>query len=131
GHVGGLIGFRHIWRLNDLIGGGKALHYDLKWDQDIDGWTFAAQNNPAASLRILLELGVIVGNLIPAAIVDAWFESRVLARMGETGAAQFTTATGTESANDTTGTYLLARRLQSASVVCGGNWTRTGRFLWV
>src|SRR5438445_1782599 len=131
GQIGGRIVVTNISRLNDLIVSGKALHYDLKWDQDIEGWTFAAQNNPAASRRILLELGVIVGNLIPAAIVDAWFESRVLARMGETGAAQFTTATGTESANDTTGTYLLARRLQSPYVEFGGNWTRIGRFLWV
>src|SRR5207245_11401761 len=51
--------------------------------------------------------------------------------MGETGAARFTTAAGTESANDTTGTYLLARRLQSPYVDFGGNWTRIGRFLWV
>src|SRR5207245_9806421 len=41
------------------------------------------------------------------------------------------TAAGTESANDTTGTYLLARRLQSPFVDFGGNWTRIGRFLWV
>jgi len=131
GQIGGRIVVTNLSRLNDLIVSGKALHYDLKWDQDIEGWTFAAQNNPAASRRILLELGVVVGNLIPAAIVDAWFESRVLARMGETGTAQFTTATGTESANDTTGTYLLARRLQSPYVDFGGNWTRIGRFLWV
>ena len=131
GQIGGRIAVTNISRLNDLIVSGKALHYDLKWDQDIESWTFAAQNNPAASRRILLELGVVVGNLIPAAIVDAWFESRVLARMGETGTAQFVTATGTESANDTTGTYLLARRLQSPYVDFGGNWTRIGRFLWV
>src|SRR2546422_16749 len=31
----------------------------------------------------------------------------------------------------TTGTYLLARRLQSPYVDFGGNWTRIGRFLWV
>src|SRR5207247_8941549 len=66
-----------------------------------------------------------------AAIVEARFGSRVRARSGETGTAQCTTATGTESANDTTGTYLLARRLQSPYVDFGGNWTRIGRFLWV
>src|SRR3989442_9753653 len=97
----------------------------------MEGWTFDAQNNPADPSRILLEIGAIVGNWIPAAIVDAWFQTRVLARMGETGTAQFTTAAGTESANDTTGTYLLARRLQSPFVDFGGNWTRIGRFLWV
>jgi len=131
GQIGGRTVVTNLSRLDDLTVSGKALHYDLKWDQDIEGWTFAAQNNPAASRRILLELGAVVGNLIPAAIVDAWFESRVLARMGESGTAQFTTATGSESANDTTGTYLLARRLQSPYVDFGGNWTRIGRFLWV
>src|SRR5881397_196833 len=131
GQIGGRTVVTNLSRLNDLTVSGKALHYDLKWDQDIEGWTYAAQNNPAASRRILLELGVVVGNLIPAAIVDAWFESRVLARMGESGIAQFTTAAGTESANDTTGTYVLARRLQSPYVDFGGNWTRIGRFLWV
>ena len=131
GQIGGGPVVTNISRLNDLTLSGKALHYDLKWDQDIEGWTFAAQNNPAATRRILLEIGAIVGNWIPAAILDAWFQTRVLARMGETGTAQFSTAAGTESANDTTGTYLLARRLQSPFVDFGGNWTRIGRFLWV
>src|SRR2546427_10940522 len=112
GQIGGRIVVTNISRLNDLIVSGKALHYDLKWDQDIEGWPYAAQNNPAAPGRILLELSVVVGNLIPAAIVDAWFESRVLARMGETGTAQFTTATGTESANDTTVTTDVQADLQ-------------------
>src|SRR3989475_12884779 len=89
------------------------------------------KQNPRADTRcVLLKIGSIVGNWIPAAIVDAWFQTRVLARMGETGAARFTTAAGTESANDTTGTYLLARRLQRPFVDFGGNWTRIGRFLW-
>src|SRR6266702_810278 len=131
GQIGGGPVVTNISRLNDLTLSGKALHYDLKWDQDIEGWTFAAQNNPAATRRILLEIGAIVGNWIPAAILDAWFQSRVLARMGETGTAQFSTAAGTESANDTTGTYLLARQLQSPFVDFGGNSTRVGRFVWV
>jgi len=131
GQIGGGPVVTNISRLNDLTVSGKALHYDLKWDQDIEGWLFAAQNNPAATRRILLEIGAIVGNWIPAAIVDAWFQTRVLARMGETGTAQFTTPAGTESANDTTGTYLIGRRLQSPFVDFGGNWTRIGRFLWV
>src|SRR2546422_8869542 len=130
GQIGGGTGVTNISRLNDLTVSGKALHYDLKWDQDIEGWTFAAQNNPAATRRILLEIGAIVGNWIPAAIVDAWFQTRVLARMGETGGARVTTAAGTESANDTTGTYLLARRLQSPFLDLRGNWPRIRRFLW-
>src|SRR5207249_4209590 len=59
GQIGGRIVVTNISRLNDLIVSGKALHYDLKWDQEIEGWTYAAQNNPAASRRILLELGVV------------------------------------------------------------------------
>src|SRR3989475_6138882 len=90
--IGGRIVVTNISRLNDLIVSGKALHYDLKWDQDIEGWTFAAQNNPAATRRILLEIGAIVGNWIPAAIVDAWFQTRVRAPMGEIGTVPLTAA---------------------------------------
>lgn len=131
GTLGGRTIVTNISRLADLTVSGKAVHYDLKWDQDIEGWSYAAQNNAPGSRRILLELGAVVGNLIPAGIVDAWFESRVVARMGEAGTARFDTATGVRSANDTTGTYLVVRRLQSPYVDFGGNWTRIARLVWV
>src|SRR5437870_6910281 len=63
-------------RMADLTVSGKVVHYDLKWDQDIEGWTYAAGNTAGVRRRILLELGAVVGNLIPAPIVDAWFLTR-------------------------------------------------------
>jgi hypothetical protein len=119
-----------ISRMADLFVSGKAVQYNLKWDQDIDSWTYDANNTPASRRRLLLELGAIVGNLIPAAIVDAWFHNRVLNRMGETGVARFNTSAGPTTANDTTGPGPAVRPFQSALVEFGANWTRIGRFLW-
>src|SRR5438093_9023220 len=98
GTVGGNTVVTDISSMANLTGiSGKVVHYDLKWDQNIEGWTFAAGNAAGARRRILVEFGAVVGNLIPAAIVDAWFECRVMARMGETGWAQFATAGGTNT----------------------------------
>jgi hypothetical protein len=121
----------NISRMTDLVVSGKAAYYDLKWDQDVSGWTYALPNFPLNQRRILLELGAIVGNWIPAAIVDAWFETRVLDRIGETGSARFNSTAGVERANDTTGTYPAVRALQSPSVDFDGNWTRIARLVWV
>ena len=120
----------NIAKLADLIVSGKAVRYDLKWDQDIEGWSYAVPN-VGNRRRLLLEVGAIVGNLIPAAIVEAWFNTRAVDRFGETGAAQFNSTAGPERANDTTGSYLAVRRLQSPYVDFGGNWTRIARLLWV
>ena len=131
GSAGGRTVVTNFSRLADLSVSGKMVRYDLKWDQDIQGWTYAAGNAAGARRRILLEVGAIVGNLIPAAIVDSWFENRVLARMGEAGTAQFNTAAGAQRANDTTGTYATVRSLQTPNLDFGGNWTRIARFVWV
>jgi hypothetical protein len=119
-----------VTRGTDLLVSGKTVHYDLKWDQDIEGWTFAAGNTPGNARRLLLEVGAIVGNFIPAALADQWLENRVLGPMREAGAAQFNSTVRAETANDTTGTYPTVRRLTTPSVDFGANWTRIGRFLW-
>ncbi len=130
GTVGGSTAVTNLSRMANLTVSGKAVHYDLKWDQDVEGWTYAAGNGAGPRRRILFELGAVVGNLIPAAIVDAWFQTRVLDQMRETGTAQFTTAAGTSSANDTTRTYATAQLLQSPSIDFSGNWTRIARLVW-
>ena len=121
----------NISRMTDLLVNGKAVHYDLKWDQDIEGWTFAAGNAAGNARRILLEIGAIVGNFIPAALADIWLENHLLNRMGEAGNAQFNSTTGAGTANQTTGTFGAVRRLQTPNVDFGANWTRIGRFVWV
>jgi hypothetical protein len=129
--VSGGTSITNITRMADLLVNGKAVHYDLKWDQDIEGWTFVAGNTAGNARRLFLEIGAIVGNVIPAALADAWLERHVLNRMGESGTAQFNSTTGAGTANETTGTYAAVRRLQTPNVDFGGNWTRIGRFVWV
>src|SRR5436189_612136 len=60
-----------VTRAADLLVSGKAVHYDLKWDQDIEGWTYAAGNRAGGARRALLEVGGSVGNLRPAARAEA------------------------------------------------------------
>ena len=128
--VGGRTVVTNVSRMADLVVSGKAVHYDVKWDQLIGGWSYAIGNGNLNQRRLLLELGTIVGNLIPAAIVDAWFDARAMGRIGETGSASFNTSTGTVRANDTT-PFPTVRRLQSPLVDFGGNWTRIARLVWV
>ncbi|HKW43539.1 MAG TPA: hypothetical protein VJP06_05050, partial [Thermoplasmata archaeon] len=131
GTVGGRTVVTNISRMADLTVSGNVVHYNLKWDQEITGWTFEPGNTVGNAHRILLEVGAIVGNWIPAALVDAWFETRVMDRMGETGTAQYTTAAGAQTSNESSGTYAAARRLQNPAVDFGGNWTRIARLEWV
>jgi hypothetical protein len=119
-----------VTRATDLLVSGKAVHYDLKWDQDIEGWTYAAGNFGGNSRRLLLEIGAIVGNFIPAAIADQWLENHVLGPMHESGAAQFNSTIRAETANDTTGNFAPVRRLATPNVDFGANWTRIGRYTW-
>src|SRR5438093_844962 len=120
-----------VTRAADLLVSGKAVHYDLKWDQDIEGWTYAAGNGAGVARRLLLEIGAIVGNFIPAALADQWLENHVLGPMHESGSAQFNSTIRAETANETTGNYATARRLATPHVAFGANLTRIGRYLWV
>ena len=128
--VSGANAIANVTRMTDFLVSGKAVHYDLKWDQDIEGWTFAAGNPPGIARRLLLELGAIVGNLIPAAIADQWLDNHVLGRMREAGAAQFNT-TAPATANETLGLNRPVQQLTTPNVDFGGNWTRIGRYVWV
>jgi hypothetical protein len=80
---------------------------------------------------LFLELGAVVGNLIPAGLVDVWFDTRAMGRFGEAGTASFNTTAGPQRANDTTGPYPTVRQLQSPFVDFGGNWTQIARLVWV
>jgi hypothetical protein len=128
--VSGANAIAGVTRMTDLLVSGKALHYDLKWDQDIEGWSYAPGNAAGVARRLLLEVGAVVGNVIPAALADQWLDNHVLGPMREAGNAQFNATTGAATANATTGTYSVVRRLQTPNVDFGGNWTRIGRYVW-
>jgi len=119
-----------VERLTDLTVSGKVVRYDLKWDQEFQGWDYVPGNGPPAR-HLLLELNAIVGNFIPASVVDAWVESRLLARMAESGTARFNGTAGERTANETTRNLASPDRLRSPYVDFGGNWTRIARFVWV
>lgn len=130
GTSGGRFVVTNASRMDNLTVSGKVVHYDLKWDQEIQGWTYSAGNNPPRR-HLLLEVGAIVGNYIPAALVDAWLEARAVARLGESGSARYDATTGAGSANDTTGGYSAVRPLRSPYLDFGGDWTRIARLVWV
>src|SRR5439155_6978894 len=85
-----------------------------------------------ASAPALPRAVAIVGNLIPAALVDAWFDARGMDRLGETGSASYNTTAGAQRANDTTSPFLPVRPVATArpSIDFGGNWTRIARLVW-
>ena len=130
--VGSMNGGRYtitsLVRMADLaLTSAKVVHYDLKWDQLILGWTYASNNNPAASRGLLLEIGSIVGNYVPADVVMGW---RLLHDLGDDGQARYETAAGNATADNTTGAYAGPRAFKSPNLDFGGNWTRIARFLW-
>ncbi len=127
GSVGGRYYVANAARIQNLTVSGKVVHYDLKWDQLIQGWSYDGRNN---NPRLLMEFHSLVGNFIPA-VVDTWIEGRLVNRTGETGVARYQTASGTPTANGTTGGYSAARLLTGPYLDFGGNWTRIGRLAWV
>ncbi len=130
--VGSLNGGRYtitnLTRMADLVlPSAKVVHYDLKWDQLIRGWSYASNNNPAGSRGLLLEIGSIVGNFVPADVVTGW---QLLHNLGDDGRASYDTTGGNVTADNRTGAYTGPRVFRSPNLDFGGNWTRIARFLW-
>ncbi len=105
----------------------KTIHYTLKWDQFIQGWTYDPRNNNAAERRLLLEVGSIVANYVPPAVVTGW---HLIHELGDDGQATYATAAGNETAGNETGMLSAPRVFKSPNVDFGGNWTRIAQFLW-
>src|SRR5207244_12692261 len=110
---------------------GTTVHTGLRGGQELQGCPYAGPN-PAPRRRLFLQLGATVGNLIPAALVDAWFDARGMDRLGETGSASYNTTAGAQRANDTTSPFLTVRPVATTrpSIDFGGNWTRIARLVW-
>ncbi len=126
--TGGRYTITNLSRMADLaLPSAKVVHYDLKWDQLILGWTYANNNNPVALRGLLLEIGSIVGNYVPADVVMGW---NLLHNLGDDGQARYDTAAGNATADNTTGPYTGPRAFKSPNLDFGGNWTRIARFLW-
>lgn len=104
----------------------QTIHYALKWDQLIQGWSYANQNG-AAFRHLLLETGSIVVNYIPASVLAGW---RLVHNLGDDGRATYSTAAGNETADNSTGAYTTPHVFKSPSLDFGGNWTRIAKFDW-
>ncbi len=133
GTLGGRLYVANVSRLTDLtLASVKLLHYDLKWDQLIQGWTYAGGNSRP---MLILTMGAVVANLIPYSVADAWLQHFVN-RESEAGAARYNYTAiggggaGTANVNNTTGGYNRPLVFSSPLVTFGGNWTQIGKLLW-
>ncbi len=104
----------------------QTIHYDLKWDQLIEGWTYANQN-PAGQRRLLLETGALVVNYVPPTVLAG---IRLIHSLGDEGQATYNTTAGSQTAGNSTGAYTSPRVFKSPNLDFGGNWTRIARFDW-
>ncbi len=119
----------NVVRMQDLVlTSVKTVHYDLKWDQFISGWTYDNRDNNPAQRRLLLEVGTLVANYIPPAVVLGW--NLLVHRLGDEGSATYETAAGNQTAGNATGAYTAPHVFKSPNLDFGGNWTRIARFQW-
>lgn len=105
----------------------KTVHYSVKWDQLIQGWTYDNRNNNAATRRLLLETGAIVANYVPPDVIAG---AALLHYFGDEGSAQYNTTAGAQTADNSTGSYSSPRVFASPMLDFGGIWTRIARLEW-
>ena len=105
----------------------KTVHYDLKWDQFIQGWTYDSRNNNALERSLLLEVGSIVMNYVPPGVVAGW---NLIHQLGDDGSATYQGPTGNETAGNGTGAFATPHVFKSPNLDFAGAWTRIARFAW-
>ena len=128
-HVLGHDVITDVVRMQDLVlASAKTVHYSLKWEQYIYGWTYDTKDNNPAQRRLLLEVGTIVANYIPPAVVLGW--NFLVHHLGDDGTATYETAAGTQTADNSTGAFTAPHVFKSPSLDFGGNWTRIAQFQW-
>ncbi len=118
---------QNVVQMNDLtLKSVQTIHYDLKWDQLIQGWSYANQN-PAGMRRLLLETGSIVVNYIPSTVLAGW---HLVHSLGDDGQAQYNSTAGAETADNSTGAYTAPHVFKSPNLDFGGDWTRIAKLDW-
>lgn len=116
-----------VVRMSDLtLTSAKTVHYDLKWDQLIQGWNYQP-SNPVGERRLLLEVGSIVANYVPPEILSGW---ALIHGLHDDGNATYETDAGSQTADNGTAAYAEPRVFKSPNLDFGGAWTRIARFLW-
>ena len=114
-------------RLDDLQIAGDVVKYEVKWDQEIDGWDFdPANENP----MLLIEMHNIVGNWM-SQLMMKWMDMRALSHMNAVGVMNCESAEGDLDVNETTGVLPIVKELVATRLTFGSDWTRVGLLTWV
>jgi len=128
GQVGGHYILTNVVHMSDLtLQSIKTVHYAVKWDQLIQGWTYDNRNNNAATRRLLLESGTFVANYVPPDVIAGW---ALLHYFGDDGTAHYNTTAGPQTADNSTGAFGSPHVFTSPMLDFGGSWTRIARFDW-
>ena len=114
-------------QLDDLQVAGDVVQYDVKWDQEIDGWDFDPDNeNP----MLLMEMHNIVGNWMPQVMMK-WMDIRMLSHMNAIGVMSGESTDGELQVNETTGELPTVKKLTATRLTFGSDWTEIGVLTWV
>lgn len=117
-----------VVRMPDLVLASlKTVHYSLKWDQFIQGWTYDNRNNNPALRQLLLEVGSLVVNYVPPDVAAGWL---LIHQLGDDGNATYVSTTGNETASNATGALSSPHVFKSPNLDFGGAWTQIARFMW-
>ncbi len=114
-------------RLEPLQAEGKIMKYDVKWDQEIEGWDFDSNNtNPA----VLIEFHSLVGNFV-SPVMATWMEMKTLTYMNEVGVMNCQSVEGELAVNETTGDLIQPKALSQTKLTFGTDLTKIGELTWV
>ena len=114
-------------QLDDLQVAGDVVQYDVKWDQEIEGWDFDPDNgNP----MLLMEMHNIVGNWMPQVMMK-WMDIRMLSHMNAIGVMSGESTDGELQVNETTGELPTVKKLTATRLTFGSDWTEIGVLTWV
>ncbi len=123
----GMMTFLYPERLDDMQIAGDVIQYDVKWDQEIDGWDFdPANENP----MLMIEMHNIVGNWM-SQLMAKWMDMRMLSYMNAVGVMACESTEGELDINETTGILPTVKRLTATQLTFGTDWTRIGLLTWV
>ena len=123
----GAMTFLYPERIDDLQVSGDMIRYEVKWDQEIEGWDFdPANENP----MLLMEMHNIVGNWMPQLMMK-WMDARMLSFMNAIGVMNCESTEGELDVNETTGVLPTVKKLTATQLTFGSDWTRIGLLTWV
>jgi hypothetical protein len=112
-------------KLEDIQISGQIFKYDVKWDQEIEGWDFDPNStNPA----VLIEFHSLVGNFISKELA-AWMYT--FSYMNSLSVMNFESTAGELEVNETTGDFEKPKQLISTRLTFGSDWSEIGVLTWV